>query len=336
MSRIAILGSGAWGTAMALSLARCESRHGIVLWSYSATTASALSRQRENSRYLPGFPLPDQVRNTHSLADAVGDAEQVLFVVPSEYVRSVCSAASSFFQPGQALISATKGLEDRTYLRVSQILGEVTAARRLRSPIAVLSGPSFAKEVAHGLPAALTVASSDAAFAAHLQHTWTTPSLRLYTNDDVIGVELGGALKNVIAIATGIAAGLELGHNAIAALITRGIAEVTRLATACGGKQETLAGLSGIGDLVLTCTGALSRNRTVGLELGRGRPLGEVMLALDGKVAEGVRTTSAAVGLAQRHGVELPITEQMNAILHLGKNPRDAMRDLMARPGRDE
>ena len=201
---------------------------------------------------------------------------------------------------------------------------------------APLSGPSFAQEVAAGVPTAITVASSDSEVANRLQEELTAPGLRIYTNDDVIGVELGGALKNVIAIASGIASGLGLGHNSVAAIITRGVAEITRLAVACGGQKETLAGLSGLGDLVLTCTGPLSRNRSVGIELGRGHKLATVLAELHGKVAEGVRTTSAALGLARAHGVEMPITEQMAAILEQGKSPQDAIRELMARPGREE
>jgi glycerol-3-phosphate dehydrogenase (NAD(P)+) len=216
-------------------------------------------------------------------------------------------------------------------------MSEVIASTLAFAPrIAVLSGPSFASEVAAGLPTALTAASSDAALAVRIQSDFSSPRMRVYTNEDIIGVELGGALKNVIAIATGIAAGLELGHNATAALITRGISEVTRLAVACGGRRETLAGLAGVGDLVLTCTGALSRNRRVGVALGQGRSLEEVLQSLGGKVAEGVRTTPAAVGLARKHTIEMPITEQMDAILRQGKDPRDAMRELMGRPGRDE
>jgi glycerol-3-phosphate dehydrogenase (NAD(P)+) len=199
-----------------------------------------------------------------------------------------------------------------------------------------LSGPSFALEVAAGAPTAITIAAADSRVASHLQEELSAPALRIYTNDDVIGVELGGALKNVIAIAAGIASGLNLGHNSAAAIITRGVAEITRLAVACGGQRETLAGLSGLGDLVLTCTGPLSRNRSVGVELGKGHQLPEILAQLRGKVAEGVRTTSAALGLAHAHGVEMPITEQMSAILNHGKSPQDAIRALMARPGREE
>jgi glycerol-3-phosphate dehydrogenase (NAD(P)+) len=203
-------------------------------------------------------------------------------------------------------------------------------------PIGAMSGPSFAHEVAEGLPTAVTVAFHDPTIATHIQHTFTSKALRLYSSTDVVGVELGGALKNIIAIAAGIANGLGLGHNSTAALMTRGIAEITRLAVACGGRRETLGGLSGIGDLVLTCTGSLSRNRTVGVELGKGRKLPEIMESLGGKVAEGVPTTQAALGLAKLHHVEMPITEQMGAILDHGKDPKVAIKELMQRPSKDE
>jgi glycerol-3-phosphate dehydrogenase (NAD(P)+) len=268
--------------------------------------------------------------------------------MPSEYVRAIYTQLAPRLHASQVLVSATKGIEDDTLLRMSEVIAQAlrndgeghgfsrAAATPSAFKIAALSGPSFAYEVAGGMPTALTVACTDAATAERLQQTFTSPTLRVYTNDDIVGVELGGALKNVIAIATGIAAGLKLGHNAMAALITRGIAEVTRLAVACGGHRETLAGLSGVGDLVLTCTGSLSRNRTVGIALGQGRTLEEILQSLGGKVAEGVRTTPAALGLARKYGIEMPITEQMDAILREGKNPRDAMKDLMSRPGRDE
>jgi glycerol-3-phosphate dehydrogenase (NAD(P)+) len=216
------------------------------------------------------------------------------------------------------------------------VISEALGRHRLNLRCGVLSGPSFAQEVAAGSPTAVTIASTDTELAAFVQREFGSGTLRLYTNDDVIGVELGGALKNVIAIAAGIVTGLGLGHNSTAALITRGVAEVTRLAVACGGRRETLAGLSGIGDLVLTCTGALSRNRRVGIELGKGRQLGQILADLHGKVAEGVRTTSAALGLAKQHGVEMPIAEQVEAILRSEKHPLQAMQDLMSRPGRDE
>jgi glycerol-3-phosphate dehydrogenase (NAD(P)+) len=240
---------------------------------------------------------------------------------------------------GQVIVSATKGIVSSDSERVShQRVSEIIAAALgpLALPGAVLSGPSFAQEVAAGQPTAMTIACVDAALAARLQEELSGPTLRLYTNDDVVGVELGGALKNVIAIATGIVAGLGLGHNSAAALITRGIAEITRLAVGCGGRRETMAGLSGLGDLVLTCTGELSRNRRVGIELGKGYRLGDILNGMGGKVAEGVLTTHAALGLAAAHGIEMPIAAQVDAILHRGKSPREAVVELMRRPGRDE
>ena len=320
MSRIAIVGSGSWGTALALSLAR-RGDHSIALWSHSAAVGT----------YLPGFPIPPEVSPVMDLAAAVASAQIVISVVPSQHVRVIYQAMAPLLEPGQLIVSATKGIEDGTFLRMTQVIEQVYGGAA-----AALSGPSFAQEVAAGAPTAITVASGDSRIANRLQEELTAPGLRLYTNDDVTGVELGGALKNVIAIAAGIAAGLGLGHNSAAAIITRGIAEITRLAVACGGRRETLAGLSGVGDLVLTCTGPLSRNRSVGVELGRGHKLGAILDRLEGKVAEGVRTTSAALGLAKAHQVEMPITEQMWAILEHGKSPQDAIRELMARPGRDE
>lgn len=332
--RIAVLGSGAWGTALALSLAR--NGHSVTLWSHSEHVSSLIRESGENTVYLPGFALPSNITGTASLDDAIHSAEMVVTSMPSEHVRTVYTKLAPLLAPGQMLVSATKGIEDGTHLRISEVIAEAVHAQQLELPIAILSGPTFAFEVAAGLPTALTAASTDAGSALRVQQVFSSPLMRVYTNEDIVGVELGGALKNVIAIATGIAAGLELGHNAMAALITRGIAEVTRLAVACGGRGETLAGLSGIGDLVLTCTGSLSRNRTVGIALGQGRRLEDILHGLGGKVAEGVRTTPAALGLARKHGIEMPITEQMELILRRGKSPRDAMRDLMSRPGRDE
>jgi glycerol-3-phosphate dehydrogenase (NAD(P)+) len=335
MSRIAIVGSGSWGTALALSLAR-RGDHSIALWSHSAAVTESIRTQGENGAYLPGFSIPPQVTATTELGSAVEGAEIVISAVPSQHVREVYQKMGPFLQPGQLIVSATKGIEDRSgnrsFLRMTQVIEQVLGEPHCGA----LSGPSFALEVAAGAPTAITIAFAESGLANRLQEELTAPGLRLYTNDDVIGVELGGALKNVIAIAAGIAAGLELGHNSAAAIITRGVAEITRLAVACGGRRETLAGLSGLGDLVLTCTGPLSRNRSVGVELGRGRQLPAILAQLQGKVAEGVRTTSAALGLAQAHGVEMPITEQMAAILEHGKSPQDAIRELMARPGRDE
>jgi glycerol-3-phosphate dehydrogenase (NAD(P)+) len=352
MSRIIVLGSGAWGTALALSLHR-RGGHQISLWAHSPEFAQEINEAGENKLFLPGFPIPAGITVTGDNA-AVAEAEIVLSVVPSEFLRSTLARLGPHLCSGQIVVSATKGVENHTFLRMTQVIAACvaetspTVARTL--PIGALSGPSFALEVAQGQPTALTVAFSDAApgvpgdrssspgwsVAARIQNEFSSESLRLYTSTDITGVELGGALKNVIAIAAGVAAGVGLGHNSAAALITRGIAEITRLAVACGGRRETLAGLSGVGDLVLTCTGSLSRNRTVGQELGLGRKLPEILTGLGGKVAEGVSTTRAALGLARQHGIEMPIAEQMELILNDGRDPREAIKTLMLRPGKDE
>ena len=335
MSRIAVMGSGAWGTALAISLAR-RGGHQIALWSYAKDVAASMRDQRENTQFLPGFRIPPSVAVFEDAAATLEGAEIVVSVTPSQFVRSSYAEFAPHLRPGQFLVSATKGIEDETYLRMTEVIREVLAAHGRELPCGVLSGPSFAQEVAAGAPTAITIAAADPNLAARVQKDFSWGSLRLYTNDDVVGVELGGSLKNVIAIAAGIVAGLGLGFNSNAALITRGIAEITRLAVACGGRRETLAGLSGVGDLVLTCTGSLSRNRTVGMGLGQGRKLDEILTGLEGRVAEGVRTTSAALGLARRHAVEMPIAEQMEAILMHGKSPERAIEELMLRPGRDE
>jgi glycerol-3-phosphate dehydrogenase (NAD(P)+) len=330
MSRIAILGAGAWGTALALSLARRGGHH-LCLWSHSVPLAEQLTDAGENLPYLPGFTLPAGIDITADLPRAIFEADILLCVTPSQHLRGVITHIAPMLTRDQIILSASKGLEEQTFLRMSQVVASVAG-----NPFAVLSGPSFAQEVAAGMPTAIVVASNFPPIAQTIQRDLTSTTLRVYTNDDVAGVELGGALKNVIALAAGVASGLNLGSNSSAALITRGIAEMTRLAVACGGRRQTLAGLSGIGDLILTCTGSLSRNRSVGIELGRGRALPEIIAGLHGKVAEGVRSTTAALGLAARYAVEMPITEQMDAILHRNKPPQEAIRDLMSRPGRDE
>jgi glycerol-3-phosphate dehydrogenase (NAD(P)+) len=339
MSRILVLGSGAWGTAIALSLHR-RGGHQVTLWAHSPEAAQEIVEAGENTLFLPGFPIPAGLRVTGDNA-AAAEAEIVVSVVPSEFLRSTLARLRPHLHSGQILLSATKGVENHTLLRMSEVIAASLAPVSpelpgLTLPIGAFSGPSFALEVAQGQPTAVTVAFSDPAIAARIQAELSSETLRLYSSTDVIGVELGGALKNVIAIAAGVAAGVGLGHNSAAALITRGIAEITRLAVACGARRETLAGLSGLGDLVLTCTGSLSRNRTVGHALGQGRQLPEILESLGGKVAEGVMTTRAALGLARRHGIEMPITEQMEMILNEGKNPREAIKDLMLRPGKDE
>jgi glycerol-3-phosphate dehydrogenase (NAD(P)+) len=267
---------------------------------------------------------------TADLAKTVAGAEIVLCVTPSEHLRGVMEQIAPLLTQGQIVVSATKGLEQSSLLRMSQVIASVT-----ENACGVLSGPTFAAEVAAGVPTAI-VAAGTPTVAQTIQREFGSPTMRIYTNEDVTGVELGGALKNVIALAAGVVNGLDMGYNTAAALITRGIAEMTRLAVACGGRKQTLAGLSGVGDLVLTCTGSLSRNRMVGIELGKGRELNTILAEMNGKVAEGVLSTAAALGLAARYGVEMPITEQMDAILHRGKSPREAIRELMTRPGRDE
>jgi glycerol-3-phosphate dehydrogenase (NAD(P)+) len=330
MNRIAILGAGAWGTALAISLAR-RGGHEIMLWSHSPVLAEHLKETGKNLMYLPGCTLPMGVVVTADLAAAISEADIVLCVTPSQHLRGVLRQIAPLLTREQIIVSATKGLEETSMLRMSQVISSLTD-----NACGVLSGPSFAAEVAAGIPTAIVAAAAIPAVALTMQREFSSPTLRLYTNDDVAGVEFGGSLKNVIALAAGVVHGLDLGYNSAAALVTRGIAEITRLAVACGGRRQTLAGLSGLGDLVLTCTGSLSRNRMVGIELGKGRALPEILAGLNGKVAEGIRSTTAALGLAARYEVEMPITEQMDAILHQGKSPKEAIRELMARPGRDE
>ena len=329
--KIVVLGSGAWGTALALSLSR--SGRAVTIWAHSPEAAREIVDAGENVQFLPGFKLPAPITVTGNHA-AVAPADIIVSVVPSEFLRSTLTRLVPHMRTGQIIVSATKGVENGTLLRMTQVIAENTAG--LLMPVGTLSGPSFAQEVAEGQPTAVTVAFDEPAVAALVQREFSSESLRLYTSSDVIGVELGGALKNVIAIAAGIAVGVGLGYNSVAALITRGIAEITRLAVACGGRRETLAGLSGLGDLVLTCTGSLSRNRTVGVELGHGRKLPEILASLGGKVAEGVNTTRAALGLARQRRIEMPICEQMELILEEGKDPREAIKDLMLRPGKHE
>jgi len=334
MSRIVILGAGAWGTAIALSLNR-RGGHQVSLWSYSSDEARKIREAGENILFLPGFPIAKEI-NVTSDDTVVGNAEIVVSVIPSGFLRSTLPRIRPHLHAGQVIVSATKGVEDHTYLRMTEVIIASLAEVGLTLPVGAFSGPSFAQEVAQGQPTAVTVAFRESKYAARIQREFSSETLRLYTSTDVVGVELGGSLKNVIAIAAGIAAGVGLGYNSAAGLITRGIAEITRLAVACGGHRETLSGLSGIGDLVLTCTGSLSRNRTVGQELGRGRKLPDILESLGGKVAEGVLTTRAALGLARRHGIEMPITEHMELIINEGKDPREAIKTLMLRPGKDE
>jgi glycerol-3-phosphate dehydrogenase (NAD(P)+) len=344
MSHIAVLGSGAWGTAIALSLDR-RGGHQVSLWSHSPEEARQIAAAGENTLFLPGFALPASIAVTADF-EAVREAEILVSVIPSQFLRPTLTRLRPYMHAGQIIVSATKGVEDQSFLRMTEVIASHLAEAAtdpaghalppLSLPIGAFSGPSFALEVAQGQPTAVTVAFDDPAIAARIQQEFSSETLRLYTSTGIVGVELGGALKNVIAIAAGVAAGVGLGYNSAAGLITRGIAEITRLAVACGGCRDTLAGLSGVGDLVLTCTGSLSRNRTVGQALGQGRKLPEILESLGGKVAEGVRTTRAALGLARKYGIEMPITEQMALILDEGKDPREAIKELMLRPGKDE
>lgn len=336
MSRIAVIGAGAWGTALAIVAGRGR-KHEVRLWAYEKEVCASLEQSRINDLFLPGLTVPPGVRATNDLKEALAGAELVVSVMPSHHCRRTFEHMAQWLLPDMLFVSATKGVENDTLLRMSEVIHEVVGRFSGFTPrIASMSGPTFAQEVARGDPTALTVASTDIALTAIVQKELSDPSFRIYMNDDLTGVELGGALKNVIAIAAGVCYGLDLGHNSVAALITRGLTEITRLAVACGAKPQTMAGLAGMGDLVLTCTGGLSRNRSVGVALGQGQPLKQIIAGMHGMVAEGVLTTNAAIGLAKKQGVEMPITEQMYAILHDGKAPRDAIRELMARPGKVE
>ena len=330
MRRIAILGGGSWGTALAIVLSRAHQAHEITLWVRDAVLAESMRDTHENKLYLPGHKLPDSVLVTHEMDKAVAGAGIILGAVPSAHAREVYSAAGRRAAASAAFVSATKGLEPATHKRVSEIITQVVPPE-LALRLAILSGPSFAAEAAAGQPTAVVLASSDIALANELQEEFAAPNFRLYTNDDVLGVELAGAMKNVIAIAAGACQGIGLGSNPLAALITRGLAEMTRLAVAFGARPGTLSGLAGLGDLVLTCTGALSRNRHVGIELGKGRALAEILEGMK-MVAEGVGTAGALLALGREAGIELPITEQVDAILHHGRSPRDAIRSIMERP----
>jgi glycerol-3-phosphate dehydrogenase (NAD(P)+) len=328
--QLAVLGAGSWGTALAIHLARVG--HDVTLWARDEGLVQHMAFTRANPRYLVDARLPDKVRPVSAIGDAVSGAGFVVFAVPSHGLRGVLKEALPNVAPGAVLVSAAKGLEGGSLARMSQVLAEEGQGA---FPVVVLSGPSFAVEVARQLPTAILAASEDLEVAAAVQERFRGPSFRLYASEDVIGVEIGGALKNVIAIAAGVVEGTGLGHNAMAALITRGLAEISRLACAEGARRDTLAGLSGLGDLVLTCTGELSRNRHVGIELGRGRAIDDVLSGMR-MVAEGVRTTGAALALGARHSIELPITAQMAAVLDGSRTPREALEVLMLRPQRQE
>ncbi len=325
--KVAVLGAGAWGTALAKLLADKESD--VALWARRPELAAALETSHENARYLPGVTLPRTIAATHDLAGALRGAKLVVFVVPSHATREVARAAAPHIAAGVPVVSATKGIENESLMFMDEILAQELAPHS-RPQLAFLSGPSFAKELAAGLPTAVVVAAHQSDVAAHVMHLFHTPFLRTYASDDVAGVECGGALKNVIAIAAGAVDGMGFGHNTRAALITRGLAELARLAMARGGSALTLAGLAGLGDLVLTCTGDLSRNRTVGYEMGRGKRLVDVLANL-GHVAEGVKTAKSAYELSMKAGVDMPITRAVYSVLYDDKPVQQAVSELMSR-----
>ncbi len=330
MKQVAIIGAGSWGTALAVHLARVG--HEVRLWAREEDLVADMIAHRVNGVFLPGVELPAAIRPCADMEPALAGADIVVAATPSQFARRVLRAAAPHVPAAAIIVSASKGLEEETLLRNSEVIEQELGSGR---PITVLSGPSFAAEVARQMPTAVSVACVNLAAAEEVQAQFRGRHFRLYTTNDVVGVEIGAALKNVIAIAAGVVEGLGLGHNALAGLITRGLAEISRLASALGGRRETLAGLAGLGDLVLTCTGSLSRNRHVGVELGRGRTLDAILAGMK-MVAEGVRTTGAALDLGARHGVELPITVQMAEVLAGRKQPAAAVEELFLRPQRVE
>lgn len=327
---VAVIGAGAWGTALAKVLA--EAGRSVTLWCREPDVLASLERSRVNERFLPEIVLPDTVRFTGDLERAADGAREIVLAIPSQFLRASVGELTPHVHREQLFVSAAKGIEDATLLRMSQVIEE---ALGLDVEVGAISGPTFAREVATHQPTALVAASRSLSVARHIQKRFSSERFRIYANDDLVGVELGGAVKNVIAIAAGVATGLGLGYNPSAALMTRGLAELSRLAVSLGGRQETLAGLAGLGDLVLTCTGALSRNRRVGLELGRGKSLDEIVSSMDA-VAEGVRTTHAVVALARAQQVEMPITFQVDRLLAGKTSPEAVMQELMTRPLKDE
>jgi len=331
-STIAIIGAGGWGTALAITMAR----HGkdVRLWAYETYLVETMIATRENVLYLPSIRVPESVCITNSMREVLADAAIVIIAVPSHVYRQVVAQMLPMLNPDMLFVSAAKGIENETLMRMSEVLMDV-AKPRFTPRVAAISGPTFASEVAHGEPAALAVASPDEKLRLLLQRELSGPRFRLYTNSDLIGVEIAAAVKNIIAIAAGVVDGLGLGSNATAALVTRGLAEITRLVIACGGKRETLAGLAGLGDLVLTSYGNLSRNRRVGFALGQGQKIEEVLAGMR-MVAEGVRTIKSTVALSRKLNIEMPIAEKMYSVLYEGGKPPDAIHDLMERKLKEE
>jgi glycerol-3-phosphate dehydrogenase (NAD(P)+) len=332
MKRIAIIGAGNWGTALAILAAR--KGHPVTLWSRNANVVDSINRRQVNCSYLAGVPVPDAVIATSEIEEALSQAELVILAAPSHVTRALLERMLPSLRSEMIFVSATKGIEIESGKRISQILADVIGSN-FQPRFVCLSGPSFASEVIAGHPTAIVAASSSATDRQSVQQELSFENLRIYANDDVVGTEVGGALKNVMAIAAGMVAGLGFGSNTVAALITRGLAEMARLALREGGRTDTMMGLAGLGDLVLTCTSSLSRNRYVGFELGQGRTLAQITQEMRG-VAEGVKTTMAVTRLAARLGVEMPITNQVHAVLYDGKGVTEAAGELMARPLREE
>lgn len=330
MKRIAIIGAGSWGTALAVVAARAG--HEVQLWARNADVVDSINRDHVNSVYLTGTPVPPSVRATADITAVMDGAELVILAAPSHATRGLLTAMVPSLRSEMIVVSATKGIEIETGKRISQVVYEVFPAR---PRFVCLSGPSFAREVVERHPTAVVAASQDSEAARIVQSELSFENLRIYTNNDVVGTELGGSVKNVMAIAAGMVAGLGFGSNSIAALITRGLAEITRLGLSEGAKVETLMGLAGLGDLVLTCTGSLSRNRFVGHELGKGRSLEEIASGMN-EIAEGVKTTLAVKRLSDRLGVEMPITNEVHAVLYEKKSACDAANELMTRPLKEE
>ena len=326
-NRIAVVGAGSWGTTLAILLA--DKGHQVRLWVYEKELAEEMQKSRENKTYLPGYRLSDNISVTSSIKDAVSDSEIIVFVVPSHVARGVIKELSHLVSKDTVIVSATKGIENDTLMPISEVFKELLP-KPFHKNLAFLSGPSFAKEVVQKMPTAVALASYDRKAGEIIQQAFSTDYFRVFTNSDVIGVELGGALKNVIAIATGIADGMGFGHNTRAAIITRGLAEMTRLGIAMGAEPATFAGLSGLGDLVLTCTGELSRNRTVGFRLGKGEKLKDILSSMK-MIAEGVKTTKAVYALSKRYDIEMPIPNEVYYILYEDKDVKASARDLMNR-----
>jgi len=324
---IAIVGGGGWGTALSIAMARAHDS--VKLWVFEPDVAETIRRERYNPIYLPGVPVPERVHPIDSLEEVLSGADIVISAVPSHVCRDVYRKMLPYLNQEMVFVTATKGIENETLMRMSEVITDIVEAK-FTPRVAAISGPTFALEVAHGEPTALVVAGPDDDLRRDLQRELSAPHFRLYTNPDIIGVEIGASVKNIIAIAAGVVSGLNLGHNATAALITRGLAEIMRLAEACGGRRETLAGLAGLGDLILTCTGHLSRNRQVGVALGSGKSLNDIVSNMR-MVAEGIKTSKSTVELARMRGVEMPIAQQIYAVLYERKAPQIAINELMDR-----